>query len=1429
MRPVERRRGSLFEEDLANLVENANELIQCVDVDGVLLYVNKSWKDRLGYSVGECDRLTLFDTVHPQSVESCRALLKELLSEKASGAITATLLGKNGQTLQANGNARRRSDHAGITVGIDFVWRETTAAAPLIQSRSEEEEFQQILLHLATEFINVPLEEFDDAINEMLSRIGNFTKLDRVYVFKHDHSLRVTSNTHEWCANGITPEIDNLQGVPFDFFSDMLKTWQNGESVHIPSVSGMPEDHAMRAILADQGIKSLVLIPLMQGKENIGFVGFDAVKEHKSFTEQEISLLMLLVEIISNALTRRQAESALQDSEDKFRGFVENSHDIIYMLNDEGVFTYVSPSWTLLLGHEAAEVEGHPFTDFLFEEDIARCLEFQARVIQEEFQDESLEYRVRHKDGTLRWHASNGSLLTNNNKLSYIGVARDITAHKKAEDDLRESEEKFRLLAENMSDIVWIMGLDLQRKYVSPSVYPVLGFTPEESIAQTLEETVAPGSAGQIMEIFHKEITGVTDGNYDPERSVMIEVEYLHKNGSSVWMESNCKPMLDADGKLIAIYGVSRDITARRQAEQALRDEKAFQQILLKLATGFINVPLEAFEAAINEMLETIGRYTKVDRVYVFEHDHIRRVTSNTHEWCAEGVTSEIENSQDIPLDLYADMLSILQRGGIIHIPEVSQIPEESHIKAILEQQDIQSLVFIPLLHEKENIGFVGFDAVKTPRDFAEREINLLIVLAEIISNALARQQAEEIMRKQRDHLSRWNMVLEQTVRERTTAIRNLLDNAGQGFLTFGWDLAVDEDYSAECVKIFGTIVSGLRISRLLFPENEEEQEIFEEIISQIGTEPAAHKQEIYISLLPGEIMINNRHIELNYKLIARNQLMLILTDITEKRELEAHLAEERDLFEMVVRVVSNHVDFNATLKDYEEYCQGCYEEIAAAQNDAEVFADSYRRVHTFKGTFHQFGMLNMVKRLHDLETRLIREQKASPEPLSRPALSAILREENMERWIDEDLALLKKILGDSLFLQGNTLVINTDSLWELENRILATLSPPEIRLLLPEIRKLSWKPFRDSLKGYPAYLARLSEREDKLVYPLEIEGGEMKADPDIYRDFVKVLGHVFRNALDHGIEPPEERIASGKDKQGRIGCRVFQTDNLLTVEISDDGCGLPISGQDHDINCLIFEDNYSTKAAISDLSGRGAGLGAVKDAVEKLGGSIDVVSTPGRGTTFRFHLACESEATVKSVTAFEAINLFIQSARSILSDQAGLSIASPRKRNFAISECIELHPVTAIITIKGMISGKIVFTAEKQICRRILEHFALWEIKENEWENCYDDVLAEFLNIITETFVAALPGEGFILTDAPEKLRAENGFIKSNVDKLLSYKIELAEGSLAFAYLPGQGNIPVFNSELIDRFNGETGADGAPGRDIDLACGKNGGEDRGG
>lgn len=172
--------------------------------------------------------------------------------------------------------------------------------------------FYNIISIIAGKLIQADSENIDKEINASLAMLGEFNNVDRTYIFELDEENDLINNTFEWCAEGITPEIDNLQGIPFSFIPYWKDKFIKNEYIYIESVKDLPEDRSYeREVLLAQSIQSLLTVPIFYGPSIIGFMGFDSVKTKKSWNEQVIILLRLYAVILGGVLFKKKAEAAL--------------------------------------------------------------------------------------------------------------------------------------------------------------------------------------------------------------------------------------------------------------------------------------------------------------------------------------------------------------------------------------------------------------------------------------------------------------------------------------------------------------------------------------------------------------------------------------------------------------------------------------------------------------------------------------------------------------------------------------------------------------------------------------------------------------------------------------------------------------------------------------------------------------------------------------------------------------------------------------------------------------------------------------------------------------------------------------------------------------------------------------------------------------
>jgi len=160
---------------------------------------------------------------------------------------------------------------------------------------------------------------------------------------------------------------------------------------------------------------------------------------------------------------------------------------------------------------------------------------------------------------------------------------QDITDRKKVEEELHKSEAKYRLLAENMNDIVGTMDLNLRLTYVSPSIEKIAGFTPEECMQLDPTEMMSPESLTRVVEVMSEELEREQVEGVDPWRTTKLELEYYHKDGSTIWMETIASFLRDNTGRITGIHGVSRDITKRKKTEDELKNQRDLSQKYLDI------------------------------------------------------------------------------------------------------------------------------------------------------------------------------------------------------------------------------------------------------------------------------------------------------------------------------------------------------------------------------------------------------------------------------------------------------------------------------------------------------------------------------------------------------------------------------------------------------------------------------------------------------------------------------------------------------------------------------------------------------------------------------------------------------------------------------------------------------------------------------
>lgn len=248
------------------------------------------------------------DWVHPDDREHGIGNLQRTLHEKVPFDNTYRVVTPEGKVEWLHSYGYLIEDQYGNPHHVFGITRNITHEKEAESRIQYESGLRKLILDISARFINIPLKDVESAVNDALMKMGSFVEADRTYIFTLNTETTICSNTHEWCSEGVTPEIGNLQAISLpQEWIDIFCTYQ---PVCVFDVPGMEEGYT-KEILSLQRIKSLLALPMLEGSRCIGFVGFDSVKKYHAYSETEQQLLQVFADILINIKLRQQADEEL--------------------------------------------------------------------------------------------------------------------------------------------------------------------------------------------------------------------------------------------------------------------------------------------------------------------------------------------------------------------------------------------------------------------------------------------------------------------------------------------------------------------------------------------------------------------------------------------------------------------------------------------------------------------------------------------------------------------------------------------------------------------------------------------------------------------------------------------------------------------------------------------------------------------------------------------------------------------------------------------------------------------------------------------------------------------------------------------------------------------------------------------------------------
>jgi PAS domain S-box-containing protein len=336
---------------------------------------------------------------------------------------------------------------------------------------------------------------------------------------------------------------------------------------------------SLEQIVAIDDVQNFVdeLVEIAEGKTEFAWEGENYAQDGEKLSVSlhwsaapgyEDSLEKVLVSII-DVTERKQAEIALQESEEKFRSISEQMNDMIYLTDDRGIISFVSPAADSIFGYTPSEMQGHIFSDFLAAVDIPKAFDAFKLSLSSGQASRNLELSMCRKDGSLFIGELNGTRYQNGAVIGTLGLIRDITERKQEQVQLEQAEARYRLLFENAIEGIFQTTPAGQFMTANPALLKMLGYDSLEEMNATTKNLehkfyVHPGRRKEFRQVLKQggEVTS-------------FESEVYRKDGSTLWISENARLVRDNHGKVTYYEGTLTDVTARKQAEDALRQLNA--------------------------------------------------------------------------------------------------------------------------------------------------------------------------------------------------------------------------------------------------------------------------------------------------------------------------------------------------------------------------------------------------------------------------------------------------------------------------------------------------------------------------------------------------------------------------------------------------------------------------------------------------------------------------------------------------------------------------------------------------------------------------------------------------------------------------------------------------------------------------------------
>ncbi|MBX3044400.1 MAG: PAS domain S-box protein [Candidatus Kapabacteria bacterium] len=446
------------------------------------------------------------------------------------------------------------------------------------------------------------------------------------------------------------------------------------------------------------------------------------------------------IALLADDLNSSDVVNISNDSNLSYGFILNNTKDVIFRTDADGRWVYLNPAWEKISGYSVQESLGEFFLDFIFPDDRKVSIERFNELNEGIISTCKFDSRIISRTGILSYiEIITYSIFdSKNNFIGIAGILKDLNEKNQTLSRLKEIQDRNSALLKAIPDLFLIIHKSGVISDYNIADKTKLLFEPEDFINRNLSELFPVELADEFKANIYKAL----------KKGKMISFEYNFASNHIVKYFEARISRLD-DNQVIALI---RNIDKQKAAENKLEDLNSLHILINGISSDLSQSSQSDTGKIINMSLAQLGIFNKVDRVYIFKFNDEDYTCDNIYEWCAHGVAPEMKNLQGISLDLIPQWIEKFNNNEYVYIPSVLSISKEYSVeKEMLETRGIRSLIASPMNYNDNVIGFIGFDSVRSFKNWDDETITLLKLTGDIFAGCIIRNEYEKELIRQKN------------------------------------------------------------------------------------------------------------------------------------------------------------------------------------------------------------------------------------------------------------------------------------------------------------------------------------------------------------------------------------------------------------------------------------------------------------------------------------------------------------------------------------------------------------------------------------------------------------------------------------------------------------------------------------------------------